>query len=541
MIRVLGALLATILGIVLAVPVVAQPADDDTARLLDLRRATQEELAEIGRQLDEIQVRKAKEDWVIVRAEDGEYVQVNLQQIDKLVPWVQMALADQDAAPVLLRALSRHKPDLVKAAETAELVSGLSPYLSVASEYFAGAELDAYRKLKAGDIESVDSNVIRAFIRDFFAKASERQRKADRYAAFEAQLSEQQETLQLLLAVLDAELEAREAASSDEPSECAEADMWCDDSTDDGSIEHDAFKGLTHCDDGDETCDDENLPPTEVEVWTEEVANDGDDSLAGCWKGSFGPAQAWVQLEQHGDGFEGEFVTRWQFVGDSGPSYAIDWVEGDLRSGWPRGTFYGTGPLDAWYTCEEPNGDHDHWATFDHWEADDRPFVHLCGDPYLTLTDRHGNDQSDPRFWVDPVADEVCDEAYSEASEYLGRSTDPEPAVSGASGGEWMTIVGGLSLRGESGSVEGVFAEDPTWVSGQTTLRLQEQGGDLVGWWYSDDGSACDQPRDGAPTWGPFRFEPRADGDGRMYDGYYSWCDSTQEHHVLARRLGRDQ
>jgi hypothetical protein len=259
MTAVVRAIVAALVAVLVAVPVVAQPADDDIARLQEVRRATQEIAVDIGRQLDEIQVRKVDPDWVALDAGDGTYVQVDLKRVDELVPWVQMALADLDAAPAMLRAIARHQPELARAADAA----AAGGFLGLAGTLLAEDELEAYRKLQAGDIEGIDSDAIRTLIRDLFAGAGEQQRKADNYAALEADLREQQRALMAIVEVLDAELEALEAPPSEPPTsgpidgcdpgdagalgglcgdwdeqaaveptdaeECSETDMWCQD------------------------------------------------------------------------------------------------------------------------------------------------------------------------------------------------------------------------------------------------------------------------------------------------------------------------
>ena len=110
MIRILRSLLALLVMVALTVPIVLGAQDEDLNKHQRLRRATLEELADVGRQLDDLTARSRDADWVIVRAGDGSYVQVDLKHVDELVPWVQMALQDRGAAPALLKKLEQYIP-----------------------------------------------------------------------------------------------------------------------------------------------------------------------------------------------------------------------------------------------------------------------------------------------------------------------------------------------------------------------------------------------------------------------------------------------
>lgn len=513
--RALTTVVAVFLALALTIPVLAQ--DDDTAELLDLRRATQEELADIGRQLDEIQVRKVSEDWVIVRAQDGEYVQVSLERIDELVPWVQMALADQDAAPALLRAIGRRRPDLVRAADQAADAAAAGGLLGLAAAIVAGDVLEAYTKLKAGDIEGVDSKAIRSFIRDFFTGADARQRKADHYAAFEAQLIEQRETLEILLALFDAELAARDAKPSPAPSECTEADMWCDDS--DGDIEYDALKGLTECDDGDETCDDSSsdptteasLPPTEEAVLPPASEDAPDGFWDGCWSTDIGR----ISIDQEGDQVGG----------------LIEWTD---PAGWPREFHFSLAPLVAGYPdrlvgefsgvppgvaleCPVPRGYYDLWGSV---RLDYTSDGGLKGS-YLPCSD-------DDHFERVPFAGVRESRNSCEEADYRWA-------------GDWQTDVGLLHLvpagDGFAGTIESSLYQgrvelerlethpgDPEKLLGRFYGGLEPWLPEMVAERVDDTVPACSETLGGTTHWGDIYLYGLADDE---FGGWWAPCDEA--------------
>lgn len=203
MIRTLGSLLALLVIMALTVPIVLGAQDDDLQRL---RRATLEELADVGRQLDDVAARSRDDDWVIVRAGDGSYVQVDLKRVDELVPWVQMALKDRDAAPALLKKLEQYIPfaSLALLLPDSEVSPQVKPYL------------DDLQLLVAGDLESIESDKIRAAIRGVFK--GQGARMAQHYAALTVELEEQRQALEIVLQFLDADIEARGGSVSPPPS-----------------------------------------------------------------------------------------------------------------------------------------------------------------------------------------------------------------------------------------------------------------------------------------------------------------------------------
>ena len=283
MIRVLRSFLALVVVMALTVPSVLGAQDEDLQQLQRLRRATLEELADVGRQLDDVTARSRDADWVIVRAGDGSYVQVDLKRVDELVPWVQMALQDRGAAPALLRKLEQYIPlaSLALLLPDSEVPPQVKPYL------------DDLQLLVAGDLESIDSDRIRGAIRGIFG--ARKARMAQDYADLTMELEEQRQTLEILLQFLDADIEARggpvspaptleptwepslppteieelpspspastplpspDAAPSPDarPSPEPEVSPEPTPGMEGDGIEYDALKGLTNCGDGDPDC-----------------------------------------------------------------------------------------------------------------------------------------------------------------------------------------------------------------------------------------------------------------------------------------------
>lgn len=203
--RVSTIIVAVCLGLALAVPTLAQD-DDELARLLKLRRAALDEFTDVSLRLAQVELRQGSPDWLVLKADDGSLVEIGPTRLRKLVPWVQMALADQGAAPVLLETLSRHYPEAVLAAVLAP--DEMKPYL---------AQL---RHLFAGDLEALDPDIISKVLGTVLADPGLRA-KLDvdaNYAALDAELDEQRQALEVLLQVLDAEVEARGGTVPPEPS-----------------------------------------------------------------------------------------------------------------------------------------------------------------------------------------------------------------------------------------------------------------------------------------------------------------------------------
>ena len=252
MIRTLGSLLALLVIMALTVPIVLGAQDDDLQRL---RRATLEELADVGRQLDDVAARSRDDDWVIVRAGDGSYVQVDLKRVDELVPWVQMALKDRDAAPALLKKLEQYIPfaSLALLLPDSEVSPQVKPYL------------DDLQLLVAGDLESIESDKIRAAIRGVFK--GQGARMAQHYAALTVELEEQRQALEIVLQFLDADIEARGSPGSPAPSL---EPTWEPSLT---PIEYDALKGLTNCGEGDAECAEATpVACSEADMWCDDTA-----------------------------------------------------------------------------------------------------------------------------------------------------------------------------------------------------------------------------------------------------------------------------
>lgn len=201
--RLLCSLLAASLALALMLPASSQPASSQAAGepgaadgLAELQRSTQQALADVEAELGQVAQRRSDPGWTVVQAGDGAYVQVDLDRVDELVPWVQLALAEQDAGPALLAAVDRYFPLAALAA--------------------LATTIPEYELLRAGDIEAIDSDRIRSLIRGHFASAGEQQRKAQRYAALEAELRAQREALEAILELTTAAL-AEESAPVPEP------------------------------------------------------------------------------------------------------------------------------------------------------------------------------------------------------------------------------------------------------------------------------------------------------------------------------------
>lgn len=337
------AIVAALVVVLFAIPVIAQPADDDLVRLQEVRRATQEVAVEIGQQLDEIQVRKADPDWVALDAGDGTFVQVDLKRIDELVPWVQMALSDLDAAPAMLRAIARHQPELARAADAA----AAGGFLGLAGTLLAEDELEAYRKLQAGDIEGVDSDVIRTLIRDLFAGAGEQQRRADTYAALEADLRERQRALGMIVQALDAELEAREAppsepAASGPADECDPDDAGalgglCGEWEEQAAVEPEATEGCS-----------------ETDMWCQDAEGATHAPGLAAWEGRWPTNEGLLTISVADGRITGEFEAD----GDShiaGATFTLDPETDEIFSGrWDARV--------GRYPCEEYGGEAGYWG-----------------------------------------------------------------------------------------------------------------------------------------------------------------------------------
>lgn len=199
--RVLATLLALCVGLVLAVPAQVEAQDDELERLLQLRQATLEELTDVSLRAAEVELRQGSPDWIAVRTDDGSVVQVGMDRIDELVPWVRMALADRDAAPALWAALGRHVPKAALAA--------YAPSFLVLEEW--APYVEGLRSLRDGRLEDVDADTIRELFRLAFANEAVRA-KLDvdaNYRALGDELEEQREALHVVLQVLDADIEAR--------------------------------------------------------------------------------------------------------------------------------------------------------------------------------------------------------------------------------------------------------------------------------------------------------------------------------------------
>lgn len=212
--RALIALVALGLGLVLALPVLAQ--DDELDRLLQLRQATLEELTDVSLRAAEVELRQGSPHWIAIRADDGSVVQIGMDRIDELVPWLRMALADQDAAPALWAALGRHVPEAALAA--------LAPSFLVREEW--APYVEGLRSLRDGRLEDVDADLIRQLLRSALANEAVRARlDVDaNYRVLGVELEEQREALHVLLQLLDADIEARGGTLPAEPSAEPSAD-----------------------------------------------------------------------------------------------------------------------------------------------------------------------------------------------------------------------------------------------------------------------------------------------------------------------------
>ena len=127
--RISSTVLGLALALVTAVPAVAQDDgtldDESIAALLQVHRDTGAALVDVQRELDEIPLRTQSDDWLVFPTRDGELIEVNLDDVEALLPAVQVTLAlAPEAKQALLEGLEDADYGLWVAATVVDALEG---------------------------------------------------------------------------------------------------------------------------------------------------------------------------------------------------------------------------------------------------------------------------------------------------------------------------------------------------------------------------------------------------------------------------------